>query len=236
MVASRSGRPSGGKAWAVCRPRQLLLVGMGCMLVLQLRTSLYLRELEYSAVSGGAFMRGIKQRFRRNLAILGGQDVLVLQAEAAANGAANDDLARERATTFSGADALAKSTALDGQAASPEDASVGDDGMEVSLFTEPTTVTYSGDKTSLHGESAESGNLPSSISIGSSSSFSRSDSSSGGGSSSSSSSSVGVIDSRDITPGTPIAADSASTSSSQPQPQLAVLASSDAQALNDALG
>jgi uncharacterized membrane protein YgcG len=106
---------------------------MGGMLVLQLRTSLYLRELEYSAASGGAFVRGIGQRFRRNLAILGGHDVSVLQAEAAASGAANDDLARERATTFSAVGSSANSAGF--EAAAQTGISGGDDdGAEVALF------------------------------------------------------------------------------------------------------
>lgn len=228
MVASRSGRPSGGKAWVGCRPRQLLLAGMGFMLVLQLRTSLYLRELEYSAVSGGALMRGIKQRFRRNLAILGGHDVLALQAEAAANGLANDDLARERATTFSSADALATSSSgSDGQAVTTSrDTSPGDDGMEVSLFTEPLAIT-------------PSRNLPITAGSGRSSSDSSSDSSSVSSSSSSGSSSVVELNSWETSQATSTAADDAALSrgsSQQQPPQLAVLASSDAQALSDALG
>lgn len=207
---------------------------MGFMLVLQLRTSLYLRELEYSAVSGGALMRGIKQRFRRNLAILGGHDVLALQAEAAANALANDDLARERATTFSSADALATSSSgSDGQAVTTSrDTSPEDDGMEVSLFTEPLAIT-------------PSHNLPITLGSGRSSSDSSSDSSSGGssssggGSSSSSSNSVVELNSRETSQATSTADDSAALSrgsSQQQPPQLAVLASSDAQALSDALG
>jgi len=227
---------------------------MGFMLVLQLRTSLYLRELEYSAVSGGALMRGIKQRFRRNLAILGGQDVLALQAEAAANGLANDDLARERATTFSGADALATSSSgSDGQAVTTSrDTSPGDDGMEVSLFTEPLAITPSGNLPITAGSGRSSSDSRSDRSSGgssvssSSSSSSVSSSSSGGGSSStssgssiSSSSSVGELNSWETSQATSAAADSAALSrgsSQQQPPQLPVLASSDAQALSDALG
>ena len=113
-------------------PKNVLVLLLGGLLVLQLRTSIYLYELE-----SREFVRGISLRFRRNLAILGGADVAALEAEAAASGAANDDLDRERAITV-GALGWAPGPEGVGRAGGSSEEGQGDDGAEVNLLEEST--------------------------------------------------------------------------------------------------